>query len=60
MTYKRAILLLSALAVAASVAIASSETLYDEEANARKQIAAGIAEASRSGKNVVLVFGANW
>lgn len=37
-----------------------SETLYDEKADAHQQVAAAIAEASRAGKNVVLIFGANW
>jgi protein disulfide-isomerase len=34
--------------------------LYNESGDARAQISAAIAEASRTGKNVVLDFGANW
>ena len=39
---------------------AASEAVYDEKTNAPKVVAAAIAEASRSGKRMVLVFGANW
>ncbi len=39
---------------------AASRPIYDEKADAHKQVAAGIAQAERTGKNVVLVFGANW
>ena len=42
---------------------AASEPLYDEQADARKLIAAAIKAASKPGKsakNVVLDFGANW
>lgn len=42
---------------------AASESVYDEHADARKQIAAAISEAARADqatKNIVLVFGANW
>ena len=39
---------------------AASQPIYDEKADAREQIGAAIAGASRSGKNIVLVFGANW
>ena len=41
----------------------AANDIYDEAADARKQIAAAIAEASRPGRparRVVLVFGANW
>jgi thioredoxin 1 len=48
--------------VLAGMARAASEPVYDESADAKKQIAAGIREASRRrpARNVVLVFGANW
>jgi thioredoxin 1 len=49
--------------VLAGVACAASEPIYDESADAKKQIAAAIAETSRRRyppRNVVLVFGANW
>lgn len=39
---------------------AAEAPIYDENADARKQITMAIAEASRRGKNVVLDFGANW
>jgi len=39
---------------------AAEAPLYDANADAKKQISAAIAEASKSGKNVVLDFGANW
>ena len=48
------------LLLAASLARAGSETLYDERADAHQQVATAIAEASKSDKNIVLVFGANW
>jgi thioredoxin 1 len=46
----------------AGVAWAASEPVYDENADAKEQIAAAIREASRRrpARNVVLVFGANW
>ncbi len=39
---------------------AAEAPIYDENADARKQIHLAVSEASRSGKNVVLDFGANW
>ncbi len=39
---------------------AANQSLYDENADAHKQIAAAVAEAGKSRKNVVLIFGANW
>ncbi len=53
------LVLLALLAVAGAVQ-AASEALYDEKTDAHKLIAAAIDEASKSGKNIVLVFGANW
>ena len=52
-------ILVAALALG-GLAKAADKTLYDEKADARQQIAAAIAEASKSGKNIVLDFGANW
>ncbi len=49
-----------ALAVVGAEAGRSSEALYDVKADAHQQVAAALAEASRTGKNVVLIFGANW
>jgi len=42
------------------VTIAADQPPYDEKADAHQQIAAAIAEASKTHKNVILVFGANW
>ncbi len=48
------------LLAATGLGKASSDAIYDEKADARQQVAAAIAEASRSAKNIVLDFGANW
>ena len=42
------------------VIIAAEQPPYDEQADAHQQIAAAIAEASKTHRNVILVFGANW
>jgi len=34
--------------------------IYNEKADARRDVAAAIANANRSDKNIVLIFGANW
>lgn len=52
-------ILLAGLAVSAGFSPAS-EPVYDERADAGKAIKAAVAEASRAGKRIVLVFGANW
>jgi thioredoxin 1 len=39
---------------------ASGGSIYDENADAPQQVQAAILAASRSGKNIVLDFGANW
>ncbi|MEJ2007481.1 MAG: hypothetical protein P8Z30_04860 [Acidobacteriota bacterium] len=49
-----------ALALGSSVAKAASQLIYNEHANARQDIAAAISEASKTGQNIVLIFGANW
>ena len=38
----------------------SSVPIYDEKADARADIAAAIAKAGESSRNVVLIFGADW
>ena len=42
------------------VATPPEKPIYDESADAHQQVAAAIAQASKSGKNIVLDFGANW
>ena len=37
-----------------------STSIYDEQADARHDIAAAIANAEGSKRNIVLIFGANW
>ncbi len=49
-----------AVLLVVGLAPAASEPIYDEKANARKQVEAAITEASAGGKNIVLVFGADW
>ena len=56
----RFIALLIAICLPGTLPKGADEPLYDENADARKQITDAIAEASRNGKNVVLDFGANW
>ncbi len=46
--------------LAASTAARAAESIYDESADARKEIAAAVKEASRTHKRIILVFGANW
>jgi len=53
------LVLITSLAIRRTVAAADG-SLYDEKANAHREVSAAILEASRSGKNVVLDFGANW
>lgn len=60
MGYSRRIAALFALSFVVALVSVASETIYDEKADAHKQVAAAIEEASRSGKNIVLIFGANW
>jgi hypothetical protein len=51
---------LTALLLFAGMSVAATPALYDESADAHQQVTAALAEAARSGKNVVLLFGANW
>jgi len=39
---------------------AASRLIFDPQANARRDIDSAIAKASRTGRNIVLIFGANW
>ena len=48
------------LAMGAKVAKAASQPIYNEHADARRDIAAALAKAEKTGRNVVLIFGANW
>ena len=53
--------LLFSIPIAAVVATqARSQSIFDERADAHQRIAAAISEASKTGKNVILDFGANW
>jgi len=56
----RFLLGLFAVLLFAGLAVAAEEPLYDEKADARQQVTAALAEAAKTGKNVVLVYGANW
>ncbi len=54
---KRWVLILFFVALSCA---AKQASVYDEKADARQDIAAAIANAEGSKKNIVLVFGANW
>jgi thioredoxin 1 len=54
------LLALCGVMIAAVPARAVSQQIYDTQADARQDISAAIARASKTGRNVVLVFGANW
>jgi thioredoxin 1 len=60
MRLRKRVLLLAAAVILTGLARAASEEIYDEKADAPKQVSAAIAEAGRSAKHIVLVFGANW
>lgn len=57
---KRASIAAAALMAMVATMPAADHPIYDEEADAHQQVQAAIVEASKSGKNVVLDFGANW
>jgi thioredoxin len=59
-SYAVAILAVCVLMMGAALAKAASQPIYDEQADARRDIAAAISRASSTGRNVVLIFGANW
>ena len=42
------------------VATSASKPIYDENANIKQEIADAVAMASRTDKNIALIFGANW
>ncbi len=48
------------LTMAAALATAASQPIYNEQADARRDIASAVSEASKTSRNVVLIFGANW
>lgn len=56
----RFLLGLFAVLIFAGLAAAADEPLYDEKADAQQQVAAALTEAAKTGKNIVLVYGANW
>jgi hypothetical protein len=53
--YLASVFILSTLSCAAKKA-----PLYDEKADASRDIASAVAVAETSKRNIVLVFGANW
>ena len=48
------------LALAAVAAGASDQSIFDDKADANAQLRAAVTEASKSGRNILLDFGANW
>lgn len=54
------LLALCGLMMGIARARAASQQIYDTHADARQDIAAAISRASKTGRNIVLVFGANW
>ncbi len=60
MDRKRHLFITLALLTAASLVTAAGEAIYDEKADANQQVKAALDQASQSGRNIVLVFGANW
>ena len=54
------LLVLCGLMMGAALARATTQPIYDTQADARQDIAAAIARASKTGRNIVLIFGANW
>ena len=60
---KTNLLLLLCICVTARFVSAAADQVYDERADAKKDIRTAIVQASRAGqpaKNIILVFGANW
>jgi len=51
---------LAAALILAGLAVAAEGPLYDEKADAHQQVAAAVADAAKTGRNVVLIYGANW
>jgi len=48
------------MATVSSMGFAGSRPIYDEHADARQQIAEAISQASKTERNIILIFGANW
>jgi len=59
---KRAIFFLAAcgLLLSTTQAQAATQPIYNEHSDAAREVAAALARASKTGRNVVLIFGANW
>jgi thioredoxin 1 len=55
-----AIFLLCAQMRLASHSVASPPDIYDQNADAHRDIAMAVANAAKTSRNVVLIFGANW
>jgi len=51
---------LSAVLIVAGLAVAAERPLYDEKADAHQQVTTAVADAAKTGRNVVLIYGANW
>jgi thioredoxin 1 len=60
MSRSRRVFTFGLLALAPALMRAARQPIYDEKADARAEIAGGVAEAARTGRNVALIFGANW
>lgn len=54
------LLALCGLMMGAARARSATQPIYDPQADARRDIAAALAQASKTGRNIVLIFGANW
>jgi hypothetical protein len=59
-SYAVATLAVCGLMMGAAMTKAAGQLIYDEQADARRDIAAAISQASKTGRNIVLIFGANW
>jgi thioredoxin 1 len=57
---RRATLAVAATLTMAATLSAAENPIYDEKADAHQQVGAAIQAASKSGRNIVLDFGANW
>jgi protein disulfide-isomerase len=60
MSHNNCWVLILVLLASSGVLKSSTEPIYDEKADARRDISAAIADARTAKKNIVLVFGANW
>ena len=60
MNRQRCLLIFFVLIWVAGLTRAASDVIYNEKADAKKQVSAAIARASHDHKNVVLDFGGNW